>query len=112
MLKGHWDNLKEDHIVNMISINSVIVATNAQVSSNLGAELVILDLKHGVYYGLDEVGSQIWALIQEPKAVDEIRDMLLDKYEVDPERCERELLALLEELVAKDLVIVKDGTNS
>jgi hypothetical protein len=96
----------------VISTSSVVVAAQDQVSSDLGEEVVILHLKNGVYYGLDEVGARIWNLIQEPKAVNEIRDVLLDEYEVEPESCERDLLALLEELAAENLVEVRDGTGA
>ena len=96
----------------MISTSSVVVAAKDQVSSDLGEEVVILNLKKGVYYGLDAVGAQIWNLIQEPKAVNEIRDVLLDEYEVEPEHCERDLLTLLEELTAENLIEVRDGTDS
>ena len=96
----------------MISISSVVVAAKDQVSSDLGEEVAILDLKNGVYYGLDAVGARIWNLIQEPKAVNEIWDVLLDEYEVEPEQCERDLLTLLEKLVAENLVEARDGTDS
>ena len=96
----------------MISISSVVVAAKDQVSSDLGEEVAILDLKNGVYYGLDAVSARIWTLIQEPKAVNEIRDVLLDEYEVEPEHCERDLLTLLEKLVAENLVEARDGTDS
>ncbi|MEE9616123.1 MAG: lasso peptide biosynthesis PqqD family chaperone [Anaerolineae bacterium] len=96
----------------MISTSSVVVAAKDQVSSDLGEEVAILDLKNGVYYGLDAVGARIWNLIQEPKAVNEIRDVLVDEYEVEPEHCERDLLALLEKLVAENLVEVRDETDS
>jgi hypothetical protein len=95
----------------MISTSSVIVAAQDQVSSDLGKEAVILNLKNGVYYGLDAVGTRVWSLIQEPRAVHEIRDVLLNEYEVEPERCEGDLLALLEELAAENLVEVGDGTD-
>jgi hypothetical protein len=96
----------------MLSTTSVVVAAQDQVSSDLGGEVAILNLKNGVYYGLDEVGARIWNLIQEPKAVHEIRDVLLDEYQVEIERCERDLLTLLEELVAENLVQVRDGTGA
>jgi hypothetical protein len=50
------------------SRHSIVVATKDQVSSDLGGEVAILDLKAGVYYGLDTVGARIWNLIQEPRA--------------------------------------------
>lgn len=71
--------------------------------------MAILDLKAGVYYGLDEVGARIWNLLQEPKIVSEIRHTLLEEYDVEPERCERDLLALLQRLADEGLVEVADA---
>ena len=91
----------------MVSGSSTVVAAKDQVSSDLGGEVAILDLKAGVYYGLDAVGARIWSLIQEPRTVNEIRDILLEEYEVEPERCERDLLALLRRLADEGLVEVR-----
>jgi len=83
------------------------VAAKDQVSSDLGGEVAILDLKAGVYYGLDAVGARIWSLIQKPRTVNEIRDILLEEYEVEPERCERDLLVLLRRLADEGLIEVE-----
>jgi len=92
----------------VVSGDSTIVAAKDQVSSDLGGEVAILDLKAGVYYGLDAVGARIWSLIQEPRTVNEIRDILLEEYEVEPEHCERDLLALLRRLADEGLVEVRN----
>jgi Coenzyme PQQ synthesis protein D (PqqD) len=92
----------------VVSGSSTVVAAKDQVSSDLGGEVAILDLKAGVYYGLDAVGARIWSLIQEPRTVNEIRDILLEEYDVEPERCERDLLALLRRLADEGLV---EGRN-
>jgi Coenzyme PQQ synthesis protein D (PqqD) len=92
----------------VVSGDSTVVAAKDQVSSDLGGEVAILDLKAGVYYGLDAVGARIWSLIQEPITVNEIRDILLEEYEVEPERCERDLLALLRRLADEGLVEVRN----
>ena len=91
----------------VISGNSTVVAVKQQVSSELDDEAVILHLKAGVYYGLDSVGARIWALIQEPKTVDEIKDVILSEYDVAADQCKRDVLALLEELAAEDLIEIK-----
>jgi hypothetical protein len=92
----------------VVSGDSTVVAAKDQVSSDLGGEVAILDLKAGVYYGLDAVGARIWSLIQEPRTVNEIRDILLEEYEVEPERCEHDLLALLRRLADEGLVEVRN----
>ena len=91
----------------MVSGDSTVVAAKDQVSSDLGGEVAILDLKAGVYYGLDAVGARIWSLIQEPRTVNEIRNILLEEYEVEPERCERDLLVLLQSLADEGLIEVE-----
>jgi hypothetical protein len=90
----------------MLSTQSVVVAAEAQVSADLAGEVVILNLADGVYYGLDPVGARIWALLQEPRTVAELRDALLEEYEVDPEHCEHDILLLLQELAAAGLITV------
>ena len=92
----------------MVSGSSTVVAAKDQVSSDLGGEVAILDLKAGVYYGLDAVGARIWSLIEEPRTVNEIRDILLEEYDVEPERCERDLLVLLRRLADEGLVEVRN----
>ena len=88
----------------MVSISSSVVATSEQASSDLEGEAVILNLKSGAYYGLNAVGARIWNLLQEPRTVSEIRDTLLAEYEVEPQQCDRELLALLQQLEAEGLI--------
>ncbi|NET04900.1 MAG: lasso peptide biosynthesis PqqD family chaperone [Symploca sp. SIO2B6] len=87
---------------------SNVVAVKDQVSSDLEGESVILHLKSGTYYGLNDVGASIWNLIQEPKKVSELREAILEEYEVEPEQCEREILELLQQLAAKELIEVKN----
>jgi coenzyme PQQ synthesis protein D (PqqD) len=67
---------------------------------------VVLDFKKGCYFGLSQVAARTWALLGEPKRVTDIRARLLKEFDVDPEVCERDLLALLEDLRARDLIEV------
>jgi hypothetical protein len=95
-----------------ISKNSIVVASPDQVSSDLAGESVILNLKSGTYFGLNEVGTSIWQLIQEPKAVCDICKAILEEYEVDAQTCEIEVQALLEDLLAAQLVEIRDEVGS
>lgn len=94
-----------DHIV---SGNSVVVAAETQISSDLAGEAIILELDAGMYYGLDAIGTRIWKLIQQPTSVSSLCDTLLDEYEVDPECCEHDLLALLRDLAANKLIRIQN----
>ena len=90
-------------------MNATVCASKEQASADLGDEAAILNLKDGVYYGLDSVGARIWKLIQTPRAVREVRDTILAEYDVESDRCERDLIALLEELAQRQLIEVIDN---
>jgi hypothetical protein len=91
-----------------LSESSTVVVTAEQISSDLGGEAVILNLKSGVYHGLNEMGARIWNMIQQPKVVKEVKQMLLEEYEVEPEVCIGDLLRLLDELRTAGLIEVKN----
>jgi len=89
--------------------DSTIAAAEDQVSCDLEGESAILNLSNGVYYGLDPLGARIWELIQEPRTVNEVRDVILTEYEVEPERCESDLVDLLEQLNNQGLIQVSNA---
>jgi len=95
-----------------LSAHSIVVATSEQVSCPLGEESVILNLKNSVYYGMNPVGARVWNLIQQQRSVAELRDAVMDEYEVEAERCEREILELLEKMRSEGLIQVVDKTPS
>ena len=89
-----------------LSSDSIVVAASGQVSCSLADESVILNLKNSVYYGVNPVGASIWKLLQRQHSVSELRDAVLGEYEVESERCERDLLDLLEKMRAEGLIRV------
>ena len=93
-----------------ITTSSRVVAAKDQVSSSLAGEMVILSLQTERYFGLDRVGARIWDLLKAPARVADIRDTIVAEYEVEPERCERDVLALLERLADQGLIEMTDGT--
>ena len=43
--------------------HAIIRVAGEVVATDLGDEAAILNLKDGVYYGLDPVGARVWSLI-------------------------------------------------
>jgi hypothetical protein len=95
-----------------LSLHSVVVATPEQVSCALGDEAAILNMKNSVYYGMNAVGTRVWSLLGEPKTIVQLRDALLDEYEVEPGRCEQDLLQLLEQMRTEGLIEVRSAATA
>jgi Coenzyme PQQ synthesis protein D (PqqD) len=91
------------------SLSSIqIQAIQEQISSSLDEESVVINLRSGVYYGFNPVGTRIWDLIQSPKTLDELKAILLSEYEVEPDRCDRDLVAMFRALEAAGLIEIQD----
>lgn len=81
------------------------VTIPAQVMAReVGDETVILDLANGTYYGLDPVGTRIWQLMVEGQTLTQVCEIMLSEYEVTSEDIERDVLALVQTLLARQLV--------
>jgi len=89
---------------NGLTDEAIIVATKQQVSCDLGEEAAILNMKNSVYYGLDPVGARIWQLLQQPRSIAEIRDVIASEYDVSAERAESDLRELIGKLLSEGLV--------
>lgn len=94
-----------------LALDDTVVAIPDQVFSDLDGEAVILSLRDSTYYGLNEVGARVWALIQAPASVRAVCAAILEEYEVEPAQCERDVLALLGDLAANSLIEVRPAAN-
>ena len=55
-----------------IPASAIVVVAGDVLSSELGSEHVLLSLRDGTYYSLEEVGGEIWKLLQTPTSVAEV----------------------------------------
>jgi len=91
-----------------ITRRSVVMIAPEQFSCDLSGEAAILSLTSSAYYGLNAVGARIWDLIRQPQTVQQVLDRLLAEYDVQSDRCEADLMALLQELEAEGLVEIRN----
>ena len=90
-----------------ISVRDHLVIPGHVLFRQLDGEAVLLDLKNGTYFGLNEVGARAWQLILDHGALDRVLQVLQDEYAAEPHIVERDLLALAAQLVSRKLADVK-----
>ncbi|HKW49360.1 MAG TPA: PqqD family protein [Gemmatimonadaceae bacterium] len=90
-----------------IALTTIVRASPQQVSCNVADEAVLLSMRDGEYYGLNEVAACIWRHVQEARTVLEIRDALLSEYDaIGATECEAALFDFLSEMISLQLVDV------
>ena len=91
-----------------ITLSTVVVADDRQVSVDLGEETLVLHMETGGYYSLRKVAAEIWENLKTPVAAGTIAEDLSRKYGIPRDRCETDLLELLDDLRSRDLVRIVD----
>ena len=76
---------------------------------DLQGEAVILNLDSECYFGLDEVGTRMWAALTTFPDVGAAIEALLAQFEVEPEELRRDLAEFVETLEQAGLVRVSAG---
>jgi len=80
-----------------MDLKQTITLSPDVISQEVSGETVLLDLESENYFGLDEVGTRIWQLIESAGDLEAIFNTLLEEYDVE----EEELLGDLSNLVGE-----------
>jgi hypothetical protein len=92
----------------VLSIASAVHVTDDVLFNDLQGEVVLLNLKTGIYFGLDPVGTRAWQLIQDHGLLGPVKDAMLQEYEVSAEDLWEDLRDLVTRLADSGLVEVID----
>lgn len=95
-----------------LSIASAVRIKDDVIFNDLQGEVVLLNLKTGIYFGLDPVGTRAWQLIQDHGSLGPVRDDMLGEYEVSAEDLWKDLQDLVIRLADNGLVEVINEDNT
>lgn len=66
--------------------------------SQLGDEVVLMDIQQGHYININPVGSAIWNKLAAPLSVKDLITSLVDEYGISSAQCESDTLKFLQKL--------------
>lgn len=77
---------------------------------DVDGEIVLLNVVTGQYFGLDEVGSRVWLLLQRDgeagTPIDTLQTRVLAEFDVDGPTAHADLTGLVRQLLEQQLVTV------
>lgn len=90
--------------------SSAGVSIPADVLVNvIDGQAVLLNLKTERYFGLDEVGTEMWRVLTSSDSIEGACATLLAEYEVEPERLRADVFELAQKLIENGLLEVRGG---
>jgi len=89
-----------------LDLESTVRPHDEALAREVDGETLLVSLTTGRYYGLDEVGTAIWAHIGRGARLDEVLEKVLAEFEVDRDTARDDLLRLAAELCEAGLLDV------
>jgi hypothetical protein len=71
---------------------------------NVNEEVVILNLKSGEYFTLNDVGQFVWLAVADQKNIEEIRQKVVDAFDVSPEKASEDIEAFISRMLDEGLL--------
>ena len=106
-LSSFWRQSQLLYMGPMLSGSTVVVRCSEPLQAEVGEEIVIFSAQQGSYHAFGASGSRIWELLGEPITVSSLCGTLTSEYDVDEQRCLREVSSFLEELRQAELIEVR-----
>ena len=96
---------KEIPITQSVLVGLQIEICKDLVCEELDGEMVILNMQSGLYFGIDEIGSRIWKMLEEKIPPVTMIKLLLDEYEIEADLCRQQVMAFIMELEKNNLIM-------
>ncbi len=87
-----------------ITIDTRVKLSPDVLFQELQGDAVLLDMKSGVYFGLDHVGTRMWQLMADPKPLSAVVEVVMSEFDVAEDRCTEDVLALARKLAEQGLL--------
>ena len=90
-----------------MDLNQVVTLSPDVISQEVSGETVLLDLNSENYFGLDEVGTRIWQLIESSGSLQTVYDTMLTEYEVEADQLLEDMEQLISDIEKAGLISLK-----
>jgi coenzyme PQQ synthesis protein D (PqqD) len=87
-----------------IADSTIISRSPSVVTAEIDGEVVMMSIEQGQYFGLDDIGSDIWKRLDPPCAFADLIERLAADYDADRDSIAADVRALLETMAERDVV--------
>lgn len=90
-----------------IQPNDRVLRAPGHLQEEIEGQVVLLSVEAGNYYGLDEIGSEIWRALEKETTVAALCETLAAGYDAPAEVVQLDVAAFLDHLARHGLISVK-----
>ena len=90
--------------------DSVVVRRDGWLTAQIGDDLMMMNAESDFYLNLSGSGGRIWELLEHPRSVAELCQVLASEYDIEPEAARSQVLAFLDQLLLRKAIDVNPPT--
>lgn len=98
--------------MNEITLNSIVNRCDDIVVGKVDEDVMMANIETGKYHQLNPTGSRIWDMLEQPKSVGELCELLVNVFKVTPEACQRDVFHFLEEMSSRNIVAISNDHST
>lgn len=87
-----------------ITEKTVISRNSAVLTSEIDGEILMMNIEHGRYSSLNNIGSDIWRRIDPPCTFADLVERLVGDYDADHATVAKDVRALLTRMLERDVI--------
>jgi Coenzyme PQQ synthesis protein D (PqqD) len=87
-----------------IADSTIVSRSPSVLTAEIDGEVVMMSIEQGQYFGLDDIGSDVWRRLEQPCTFADLIDRLAADYDADRASIAADVRALLESMAARDVV--------
>lgn len=88
----------------ILTDNTLFARTDAVMHADLGDVIAMMNIETGEYYDLNPAASRIWSLLEVPRSLGAICEVLVAEFAVTPESCREGTAIFLADLLERKIV--------
>ena len=92
-----------------IGLDAKVVRTEGLITADLEDDFVMMNTEAEAFYGLDKVGRTIWLMLDSPRRVSDLCDVMLERYHGTRSQVEADVLDYLIELDEEGIIKLVGG---
>lgn len=88
------------------------IVINAHVShAVVDNELIIINLENNAYFRMNNIGADVWALLENKPSLQEICNAIQARYEIDVDTCLKDISQLLIAMIKNGILHIEDAVS-
>lgn len=85
----------------MITLNSYIKRNPQLIARKINNEFILIDFNKGKFYKVNNTGEAIWKYLWKPRIIKDIKNKILDEFNVSSDRALKDTLSFINNYLDK-----------